>query len=89
MKPDRVLIGSEDERAIKIMQKLYRPFVRNNNPIMIMDRNSAELTKYAANSMLALRISFMNEIANICEKVGADVDNVRRGIGSDFRSSLS
>ncbi|MCB0279455.1 MAG: UDP-glucose/GDP-mannose dehydrogenase family protein [Calditrichaeota bacterium] len=85
MKPDRVIIGSDDDRAIKVMQKLYRPFVHNNNPIMVMDTKSAELTKYAANSMLALRISFMNEIAEICERVGANVDNVRRGIGSDFR----
>lgn len=85
MKPDRVVIGSEDDEATKVMEKLYRPFVRNNNPIMIMDRKSAELTKYAANSMLALRISFMNEIANLCDRLGADVDHVRRGIGSDFR----
>lgn len=85
MKPDRVVLGIDDDRAGKIMTKLYKPFVRNNNPIMIMDIKSAELTKYAANSMLALRISYMNEISRLCEILNADVDQVRRGIGSDFR----
>lgn len=86
MKPDRVVIGTENEQAAKMMQQLYKPFVQSNNkPIMVMDTESAELTKYASNAMLALRISFMNEIANLCEKVGADIENVRRGIGSDFR----
>ncbi len=85
MKPDRIVIGSSSEQAIEIMQELYEPFVRTGNPIYIMDEKSAELTKYAANAMLALRISFMNEIANICDRVGADVDKVRKGIGSDAR----
>ena len=85
MKPDRVVIGAEDEESANKMKELYKPFVRNDNPIMIMNTRSAELTKYAANSMLALRISFMNEMANMCEMVGADIDQVRRGIGSDFR----
>jgi UDPglucose 6-dehydrogenase len=86
MKPDRVVIGTDNERAAKVMTSLYKPFVQDDNkPIMIMDTESAELTKYASNAMLALRISFMNEIANLCEKVGANIENVRRGIGSDFR----
>lgn len=85
MKPDRVVIGTESERAQKIMHNLYYPFVRQGNPILFMDERSAEMTKYAANSYLATRISFMNEIANLCERVGANVDNVRRGIGSDTR----
>jgi UDPglucose 6-dehydrogenase len=85
LKPDRVVIGVQTERAKKMMEKLYEPFVRQGNPIFFMDLRSAEMTKYAANSYLAMRISFMNEIANLCEKVGADVDNVRRGIGSDNR----
>lgn len=85
MKPDRVVIGSSSERATKTMQQLYAPFVRQGNPIYIMDERSAEMTKYAANSYLAARISFMNEIANLCEIVGANVDNVRRGMGSDSR----
>lgn len=85
MKPDRVVIGSSSERATEVMQQLYEPFVRQGNPIIVMDERSAELTKYAANSMLALRISFMNEVANLCDKVGANVDLVRRGIGTDFR----
>jgi UDPglucose 6-dehydrogenase len=85
LKPDRIVIGSSSPKAIEVMQELYEPFVRTGNPIYIMDEKSAELTKYAANAMLALRISFMNEIANICDQVGADVDNVRRGIGSDGR----
>ncbi|MFI5262934.1 MAG: UDP-glucose dehydrogenase family protein [Candidatus Kapaibacterium sp.] len=85
LKPDRIVIGSSVPAAIEVMQELFEPFVRTGNPIYIMDEKSAELTKYAANAMLALRISFMNEIANICDKVGADVDNVRKGIGSDGR----
>lgn len=85
MKPDRVVIGSSSERAKKVMGQLYKPFVRQGNPIIFMDEKSAELTKYAANSFLATKITFMNEIANFCEKVGADVDKVRIGIGSDDR----
>jgi len=85
LKPDRVVIGSSSERAKKVMEKLYKPFVRQGNPILFMDEKSAELTKYAANSFLATKITFMNEVANFCEKVGADVDMVRRGIGSDTR----
>ena len=85
LKPNRVVIGSDSARAAKIMDELYEPFVRTGNPIIHMDIASAELTKYAANAMLATRISFMNEIANICGLVGADVDAVRKGIGSDER----
>lgn len=85
MKPDRVVIGTRSERARKIMGDLFSPFVRQGNPILFMDERSAELTKYAANSFLATKISFMNEIAILCEKLGADVDMVRRGIGSDDR----
>jgi len=85
MKPDRIVIGSRDPNAIEVMKELYEPFVRTGNPIYIMDERSSELTKYAANSMLAMKISFMNEIANICDLVGADVDHVRVGIGSDGR----
>lgn len=85
MKPDRVVIGTSSERAKKIMGDLYSPFVRQGNPVIYMDERSAELTKYAANSFLATKISFMNEIAQLCERVGADVDMVRRGIGSDER----
>ena len=85
MKPDRVVIGTSSERAIKKMEQLYDPFVRQGNPIIFMDERSAEMTKYAANSYLAARISFMNEIANLCEQVGADVDMVRKGMGSDNR----
>ncbi len=85
LKPDRVVIGTSGERAKQVMQRLYEPFVRSGNPIIIMDERSAEMTKYAANSYLATRISFMNEIANLCEKAGADVDAVRRGMGSDSR----
>jgi UDPglucose 6-dehydrogenase len=85
MKPDRVVIGTSSERARKIMGDLYAPFVRQGNPVVYMDERSAELTKYAANSFLATKISFMNEIAQLCEKLGADVDMVRRGIGSDDR----
>jgi UDPglucose 6-dehydrogenase len=85
MKPDRVVIGAESERAKKIMNNLYAPLVRQGNPIIFMDIKSAELTKYAANAFLATKITFMNEIANLCELVGADVDMVRRGIGTDNR----
>lgn len=85
MKPDRVVVGTRSERARKLMKQLYEPFVRQGNPIYFMDERSAELTKYAANSYLAMRISFMNEIANLCEKTGANVDQVRIGMGSDSR----
>ena len=85
MKPERIIIGSSSERALKLMQKLYKPFVRSGNPIIFMDEKSAELTKYASNSFLATKITFMNEIANFCEKVGADVDKVRAGMGTDSR----
>jgi UDPglucose 6-dehydrogenase len=85
MKPDRVVIGVSGDRARKQMEELYKPFVRQGNPVYFMDLRSAELTKYAANSFLATKISFMNEMANLCEKVGADVDMVRMGIGSDPR----
>ncbi len=85
MKPDRVVIGTESEKAKKILLDLYAPFVRQGNPIIFMDEKSAELTKYAANSFLATKITFMNEIAQLCERLGADVDMVRKGIGSDER----
>jgi UDPglucose 6-dehydrogenase len=85
MKPDRVVIGTNSERAKKLMNELYAPFVRSGNPLIYMDLRSAELTKYAANSFLATKISFMNEIAQLCERLGADVDMVRLGIGSDAR----
>jgi UDPglucose 6-dehydrogenase len=85
LKPDRVVIGAANGRAARIMDELYEPFVRTGNPIIHMDVPSAELTKYAANAMLATRISFMNEIANICSRVGANIDSVRKGIGSDRR----
>ena len=85
MKPDRVVIGSESARATQMMQELYAPFVRTGKPILVMDPASAEMTKYAANAMLATRISFMNEMARICEAVGADVNEVRKGIGTDAR----
>jgi UDPglucose 6-dehydrogenase len=85
LKPDRVVIGVSSERARIVMRELYKPFVRQGNPIIFMDEKSAELTKYAANAFLATKITFMNEIANFCEKVGADVDDVRMGIGSDSR----
>jgi UDPglucose 6-dehydrogenase len=85
MKPDRVVVGSISPKAIETMRELYEPFVRTGNPIITMDNTSAEMTKYAANALLATRISFMNEIANLCERAGADVDQVRRGIGYDRR----
>ena len=85
MKPDRVVVGTTSDRAKKVMEKLYAPLVRQGNPVIFMDERSAEMTKYAANSFLALKITFMNEIANLCEKVGANVDDIRRGIGTDSR----
>ncbi|MCW3073169.1 MAG: UDP-glucose 6-dehydrogenase [Flaviaesturariibacter sp.] len=85
MKPDRVVVGTTSERAKKVMNDLYAPYVRQGNPVIYMDEPSAELTKYAANSFLATKITFMNEIARLCEKLGADVDAVRRGIGTDDR----
>ena len=85
MKPDRVVVGTSSERAKKVMEDLYNPFVRQGNPIIFMDERSAELTKYAANSFLAAKITFMNEVAHLCERLGADVDMVRRGVGSDER----
>jgi len=85
MKPDRVVIGTASERAKKLMNELYAPFVRSGNPLIFMDVRSAELTKYAANSFLATKISFMNEVAQLCERLGADVDMVRLGVGSDAR----
>ncbi len=85
MKPDRVVIGTDSERAQETLRELFKPFVRQGNPIIFMDERSAEMTKYAANAFLATKISFMNEIANLCEKVGANVDNVRIGIGTDAR----
>jgi len=89
LKPDRVVIGAEDPRGAELMLELYAPFTRTGAPIMVMDCASAELTKYASNAMLATRISFMNEVANVCELVGADVDQVRRAIGSDRRIGSS
>jgi UDPglucose 6-dehydrogenase len=85
MKPDRVVIGTQSDRAKELMSKLYAPLVRQGNPIIFMDERSAEMTKYAANAFLATKITFMNEIANLCEKVGANVDDIRRGIGTDSR----
>ena len=85
MKPDRVIIGAEDKRAIDCLRSLYAPFTRTSDRILIMDRRSAELTKYAANSMLATRISFMNDLANLCERLGCDIELVRKGMGSDAR----
>ena len=85
MKPDRVVIGAEDERSAELMRELYAPFTRTGAPVMMMDCASAELSKYAANAMLATRISFMNEVSNVCEAVGADVDQVRRAVASDRR----
>src|SRR5471032_2675412 len=85
MRPDRIVIGSDDERATKLVRALYAPFQRNHERLLVMDVRSAELTKYAANAMLATRISFMNELANLAEKLGADIEHVRQGIGSDQR----
>src|SRR5258706_3968316 len=85
MKPDRVVVGVDSPEAARVIEELYTPFVRTGNPLIVMDIASAELTKYAANAMLATRISFMNQIARLCEAVGADVTHVRRGIGSDRR----
>ncbi|MCR4798324.1 MAG: UDP-glucose/GDP-mannose dehydrogenase family protein [Lachnospiraceae bacterium] len=89
MKPDRIVIGVDNEDAAEVMRELYKPYVMNTENFILMDIASAEMTKYAANSMLATKISFMNEISNICEKVGADVNKVRRGIGSDHRIGFS
>ena len=89
MRPDRVVVGVASEKAAKVMKELYAPFVRTNNPILVMDVASAEMTKYAANTMLALRVSFMNEIANLCEQAGADINKVRVGIGTDSRIGMS
>jgi UDPglucose 6-dehydrogenase len=89
MRPDRVVVGVASEKAAKVMKELYAPFVRTNNPILLMDVASAEMTKYAANTMLALRVSFMNEIANLCEQAGADINKVRVGIGTDSRIGMS
>ncbi|NGZ88026.1 UDP-glucose dehydrogenase family protein [Duganella aceris] len=85
LRPDRVVIGAEDERAIRLMRELYAPFIRNHDRVIVMDVRSAELTKYAANAMLATRISFMNELANLADKLGADIEQIRVGIGSDPR----
>ena len=85
LKPERIIVGSSSERATNMIRKLYKPFIRSGNPVITMDEKSAELTKYAANSFLATKITFMNEIANFCEKVGADVDKVRIGMGTDSR----
>jgi UDPglucose 6-dehydrogenase len=85
MKPDRIVVGADDERAVHLMRALYSPFIRNRDRLLVMDRRSAELTKYAANAMLATRISFMNELANLAERLGADIELVRQGMGSDPR----
>ena len=89
MRPDRIVIGSLSERATAILKEIHAPFVRTDNPILVMDPKSAELTKYASNAMLALRISFINEMANLCDAVGADINSVRRGLGSDRRIGSS
>jgi UDPglucose 6-dehydrogenase len=85
MKPERVVVGTSSARAAEVMTRLYEPFVRSGNPILVMDEESAEVTKYAANALLATKITFMNEVANLCERVGADVEQVRRGVGTDSR----
>jgi len=85
MRPDRIIVGADSEKAFKIIEKLYKPFVLNGHPVIYMDIPSAEMTKYAANAILATKISFINDMANLCEKVGADINMVRRGIGSDSR----
>lgn len=89
LRPDRVVIGTDSERARKVMSEIYAPFLRTGHPILFMEPRAAELTKYAANAMLAMRISFMNDIAMLCEKVGADVESVRHGVGSDRRIGTS
>jgi UDPglucose 6-dehydrogenase len=89
LRPDRVVVGVASEAAANVMRELYAPFVRTNNPILVMDIRSAEMTKYAANAMLALRVSFMNEVANLCEAAGADINKVRVGIGTDSRIGMS
>jgi UDPglucose 6-dehydrogenase len=89
LRPDRVVVGVASENAARVMSELYAPFVRTNNPILVMDVRSAEMTKYAANAMLALRVSFMNEVANLCEAAGADINKVRIGIGTDSRIGMS
>ena len=89
MRPDRIVIGSDDEEALQTMKDIYTPFTINHERFITMDVRSAEMTKYASNAMLATRISFMNEMANICERVGADVNHVRDGIGSDSRIGYS
>lgn len=89
MSPDRVVVGIESEKAKELMTRLYRPFLLNNFRVIFMDIPSAEMTKYASNAMLATRISFMNEIANLCERVGVNVDDVRKGMGSDRRSVIN
>jgi UDPglucose 6-dehydrogenase len=88
LKPDRVVVGVDSEKAASVMKELYAPFVRTNNPILVMDVPSAEMTKYAANTMLATRISFVNEIANLCERVGANINSVRVGLGTDSRIGM-
>ena len=88
LKPDRVVIGSRSQKALDIMADLYAPFVRTGNPLLMMDERSSELTKYAANSFLATKVSFMNEVANLCERVGADIDQVRKGMGTDARIGM-
>lgn len=85
LRPDRIIIGTSDKKTAQVMRELYQPFVRTGNPIIVMDEKSAELTKYAANSFLATKITFMNDLANLCEKVGADIEWIRKGIGSDPR----
>src|SRR5688500_130374 len=89
MRPDRVILGLESAHARRVMTEVYAPFVRTGKPVLVMDIASAEMTKYAANGMLATRISFMNEIANLCDELGANVDFVRKGIGSDARIGQS
>jgi UDPglucose 6-dehydrogenase len=89
LRPDRVVIGTDDPKVEALMRELYEPFVRTGNPVLVMDPVSAELTKYAANALLASRISFMNEVANVCDKVGADVRSVRLGVGTDSRIGSS
>jgi len=85
MKPDRIVVGTRSPRALALMEDLYAPFIRTGNPLIVMDERSSELTKYAANSFLATKISFMNDMANLCERVGADIDQVRKGMGTDAR----